>query len=943
MDRHRKTSRPLSLGSEISGTLLIQELDDDSYVYKFGPNGSDGPKEFGYSRLFSPNHEEADGDATHFGLKDDDVAEIEDECAALWTEHSRGPAGASGGASGDASGSAPLRSGLAPRWFEAVSLGEKTVEGRLAGGKFGALGAGQEIVFRESGAARGAAPGSREVRATITRVAKYPGFREMIEAEGIGRVLPGVPGLDAGVAIYREFYTEEDEKAQGVVAVEIKLAPAQPAAYRALEPNSTSYSAEVTQKLRKLYEEYTALRASPDATESSKWASHLRYSQYLVRAVLFDGAYGVRRGILANQAMGMGKTQAAIACAMSTDKYEAIVISSKSIHATFGSEIEKVAAALGRDPAQVLSGFSFVSADAYNAADQLIRLTLGLKKAEKTASIDEKALETALNGKLLIIDEAHNFFRAIINSAGDETNARRIYRMIMTASDVKLLFLTGTVPVKHVFELAPCFALLAGYDILPVNYNSFMRLYVDSKTNRLKNREYLANRLMGFVSYVTPLLPTSPGGEVASLTRKDGGFPEDLGTTVLKIEMGPEQYGSYLSARDEEERRGGAAGTAGFVPQSGPPQVKTSLALPSADSSGGSTYYVRSRQLSTFAPPFEFRKSALADLPDSVFTKENGPKLAKMVEKIESAPGTVLVFSEYVGLGGLGVAAKYLDRAGFTEWRPASEAPASDNPPSGGAPPSGGKRYAFFRGDTAPEDRVRLIREINSDANTRGGVIKVIFVSRAGAEGINLENIRMAVFIGPGWDKTIEEQAKARAFRMGSHDRLPVEDRDVASFLLLASANKSMEARPGEGGFVEPQTIDERLHERALKNMNLIRQARDLLRSVSFECVSNNYANCYACKPTNVPLFIGPPQTDNMAYGTDIRRKNPCERFEEREEELDGEFEVRGVQYGFARSLSESATRYFRMDAALGGWVPVHPSATAPDLWTELELASQNF
>ena len=44
----------------------------------------------------------------------------------------------------------------------------------------------------------------------------------MLEREGIERVLPGVHNIEEGVRIYRQFYTEEEEKNYGVVAIEIE-------------------------------------------------------------------------------------------------------------------------------------------------------------------------------------------------------------------------------------------------------------------------------------------------------------------------------------------------------------------------------------------------------------------------------------------------------------------------------------------------------------------------------------------------------------------------------------------------------------------------------------------------------------------------------------------------------------------------------------------------
>ncbi|MBA0736610.1 hypothetical protein Gogos_010145, partial [Gossypium gossypioides] len=66
----------------------------------------------------------------------------------------------------------------------------------------------------------------------------YASFFEMLEAESLAKVLPGVKTIDegnnpvilsrGGVQVYRKFYTEEKEKTNGVVAICVAKMAAQP-------------------------------------------------------------------------------------------------------------------------------------------------------------------------------------------------------------------------------------------------------------------------------------------------------------------------------------------------------------------------------------------------------------------------------------------------------------------------------------------------------------------------------------------------------------------------------------------------------------------------------------------------------------------------------------------------------------------------------------------
>jgi ASC-1-like (ASCH) protein len=44
-----------------------------------------------------------------------------------------------------------------------------------------------------------------------------------METEGIDKVLPTINDIDSGVKLYRQYYTESDEKTNGVIAIEMKL------------------------------------------------------------------------------------------------------------------------------------------------------------------------------------------------------------------------------------------------------------------------------------------------------------------------------------------------------------------------------------------------------------------------------------------------------------------------------------------------------------------------------------------------------------------------------------------------------------------------------------------------------------------------------------------------------------------------------------------------
>ncbi|WP_457753345.1 ASCH domain-containing protein [Thermococcus sp.] len=100
--------------------------------------------------------------------------------------------------------------GLQEEYLKLIAEGKKKIEGRLYDEKRRQIKPGDIIIFE----------GKLKVKVKDIRV--YPSFREMLKKEGLENVLPGIKSIEEGVRIYRQFYTEEEEKKWGVAAIEIE-------------------------------------------------------------------------------------------------------------------------------------------------------------------------------------------------------------------------------------------------------------------------------------------------------------------------------------------------------------------------------------------------------------------------------------------------------------------------------------------------------------------------------------------------------------------------------------------------------------------------------------------------------------------------------------------------------------------------------------------------
>lgn len=128
------------------------------------------------------------------------------------------------------------------------------------------------------------------------------------------------------------------------------------------------------------------------------------------------------------------------------------------------------------------------------------------------------------------------------------------------------------------------------------------------------------------------------------------------------------------------------------------------------------------------------------------------PKVPEALNIIANAKGGVLVFSEFISQG--------LDTI-----------KTSLN--------SSGTKWGEINGSVSAAKRDKIVEDYN---NKR---IKVIIITKAGGEGLNLRETSDIVLLESGWTTSLEEQVIARGIRKGSHRALSEEDREVKVHHLL--------------------------------------------------------------------------------------------------------------------------------------------------------------
>jgi hypothetical protein len=181
----------------------------------------------------------------------------------------------------------------------------------------------------------------------------------------------------------------------------------------------------------------------------------------------------------------------------------------------------------------------------------------------------------------------------------------------------------------------------------------------------------------------------------------------------------------------------------------------------------------------------------------------NSPKLMTAMNNIQSPEndGLHLVYSQFRTYEGVEIFARILSANGFAHFKIKNEnrqwvldiAPEDMDKP----------KYALYTG-TEDTDEREILRNIYngswknvpksisdilvpvSDTNNMGQHIKVLMITAAGSEGINLFNTRFVHLIDPYWNNVRLEQVVGRARRICSHQSLPLEKQTVSVFLYLA-------------------------------------------------------------------------------------------------------------------------------------------------------------
>ena len=235
------------------------------------------------------------------------------------------------------------------------------------------------------------------------------------------------------------------------------------------------------------------------------------------------------------------------------------------------------------------------------------------------------------------------------------------------------------------------------------------------------------------------------------------------------------------------------------------------------------------------------------------------PKFAQIVKDVEESPGSVLIYSSFRTLEGLGILSEVFNRIGYKQIL----LKKIDNnyyfaDPDIFDKKYDNKRYVIFDQD---KDKTKLLMNLfNNDFDNitnemfkalpknpeqlYGKLVKFFCITQSGAEGISLKNVRRVILVEPFWNNVRIEQVIGRAIRSCSHIALPEKDRNVQVFsyimkLTKKQADEDFNIDRNDKGL----TTDEHILMTANKKKLIINKFLNMLKSASFDCVINSKQN----------------------------------------------------------------------------------------------------
>ena len=251
---------------------------------------------------------------------------------------------------------------------------------------------------------------------------------------------------------------------------------------------------------------------------------------------------------------------------------------------------------------------------------------------------------------------------------------------------------------------------------------------------------------------------------------------------------------------------------------------------------------------------FNYRSSVLKKY-GHIFSQDEiykySAKIASFTNTIKKSKGIILIYSQYLDAGCIPVALA-LEEMGITRFGRPSLFGTPPHPPVSfdtldpqeSTKPFKPAKYAMITGDInlSPNKNKIEMKAITDAENINGEIVKIVIITKAGAEGLDFKNIRQVHILEPWYNLNRTEQVIGRAVRNCSHKNLPYVDRNVELYLYGTRLNE----KKGE------EAADLYMYRKAEIKAVGIGQISRILKKNAVDCILNaSYNNLSIDKKVN--------------------------------------------------------------------------------------------
>lgn len=471
---------------------------------------------------------------------------------------------------------------------------------------------------------------------------------------------------------------------------------------------------------------------------------------------------------------------------------------------------------------------------------------------------------------IYIIDEAHNFVKNVYNNIKNQKGkkAYTIYDYIqkekMITDTTRIILLSGTPAVNYPFELALIFNLLRP-GIFPMSEIQFNQLYVNTDQTgiNIENKNIFQRRIMGLVSYYKGFTKESfaleniiiKNIEMSNLQQDIYEYFEFIEEKLAKRKTNSKIFKSYtrqssnfvfpnISSLVNGEKRPRPSNFK--ITENEAEKVIQGKKLDSIDVninlymetinnfvSEFKKYLNNKNNLdiknnNTIKNDLKIFKNKYNNNFDNFWKEYNNKsnlliamfnsscKITSMLFYSLVSNGPILIYSNYVKMEGIEIIKLYFEFFDFSEFININN---NNNTKF---------HYTEYHGNIEQSVRSKNLNEFNNIKNIDGSIIKIIFISAAGSEGLSLMNVRQVHILEPYWNETRIIQLIGRAIRYNSHINLPIEEQYVDVYRYFAVRNSKSKK--------DKITTDQEIYKLALNKQFLINSFLYYIKESAIDC-----------------------------------------------------------------------------------------------------------